>query len=262
MSGVDDKDGPHYAELLRLLGDVDSWLSRIDPDAYPPRPSPGSPLRADDERTSPYQLSHAVWHSLSHAVDHLNCLRTLLRDARVIHMYAPYSLLRSALENASAAVWMLQPARRPERVARRLRFAVTDIHNSEEVKRLTGSVGPRSKHERMEQVRDIAKRAGVEAGVLRKKAGYAEIVEAAGDAFGPGADGILVSWRICSGMTHGDLWPTFGVGQKVEVPGAPPGIGAFKVTANIQSLMCVTTFATHLTNLGWRLYDQRSRAPY
>jgi hypothetical protein len=40
---VDDKDTPHYAELVRVLGEVDGWLARIDPAAAPPRPPPGSP---------------------------------------------------------------------------------------------------------------------------------------------------------------------------------------------------------------------------
>jgi hypothetical protein len=180
---VDEVDRPHYAELLRRLDEVDGWLTRIDPDVDHAQPSPGSPVRTDDARTHPYELSHGAWHSLSHAVDHLNCLRVLLRDAGVIHMYAPYSLVRSALENASTAVWTLHPASRTERVAR-------------------------------------------------------------------------------SGITHGDLWTTIGVAERVELPGGSPTVGSFKISANIQTLMYVTTFATHTTSRGWHLYDERSRIPY
>jgi hypothetical protein len=98
VDNLDDTERPHYAELLRLLSEVNGWVARIDPQADPPQPAPGSPLRADDERTHPYQLSHAAWNSLSHPVDHLNCLHTLLREARQIHMYAPFSLVRAALK--------------------------------------------------------------------------------------------------------------------------------------------------------------------
>src|SRR4051812_2912986 len=108
--------------MLRLLGAVDGWLARIDPDADHHRPASGSPLSADDERTHPFQTSHAAWHALSHAADPLHCLRAVLRDAAAIHMYAPYALVRAALENASAAVWMLHPRGRIERVTRRLRY--------------------------------------------------------------------------------------------------------------------------------------------
>lgn len=262
MSSVDGTDAPHYKELLRLLGEVEGWLARIDPRVDHPQPAPGSPLCADDERTDPYQLSHAAWHSLSHAVDHLHCVRTLLRDAGVIHMFAPYSLVRSALENASAAVWLLRPTSRSERIGRRLRFAAVDIRNGEEAKRLTGQIGPRSEQEQMDQLREIAKRAGVdEAGAVRR-VGYKEIIQDATSTLVPGPNMILFSWRMCSGMTHGDLWPTLGVSERVELPGAPSGIGTFKITANVQALMYVTAFAIHLTRQGWQLYDQRSRPPY
>jgi hypothetical protein len=115
----------------------------------------------DDYRLHPYELRHAAWHSLSHAVDHLGCLRALLGDAKVVHMYAPFSLVRAALENACAAVWMLQPPRRADRLTRRLRFAVTDIRNGEQVKKLTRQPGPRTEQERMEELRTIASRAGL-----------------------------------------------------------------------------------------------------
>lgn len=186
---------------------------------------PGSALRADDQRTHPHQLSHAVWNSLSHAVDHLNCLHTLLRDARQIHMYAPYSLVRAALENASAAVWMLHPPGRADRVLRRLRFAVNDIRNGEEAKRLTGDLGPRTEQERIAQVRTIAERAGIGQTEAVRKAGYGEIVKAAGSALNPGADMIFFSWRMCSGIAHGDFWTLFPASDSVEIPGAPPGMG-------------------------------------
>src|SRR5258708_22160694 len=144
----------YLAELLRVLAEVDRWTSRIGSDVAPPGPQSGSALIGDDRHMHPHQLSHAAWSSLSHAVDHLHCLRSLLQDAHVIHMFAPYSLVRGALENASAAVWMLHPSSRIERVGRRLRLATTDIRHSEAAKQLVGQVGPRSKDERMAEVKE------------------------------------------------------------------------------------------------------------
>jgi hypothetical protein len=51
-----------------------------------------------------------------------------------------------------------QPPGRADRLGRRLRFAVTDIRNGEQVKQLTRQPGPRSEQERMEEVRAIAAR--------------------------------------------------------------------------------------------------------
>lgn len=150
---MEERDRPYYVELVRGLAAVDSWVNRIDPGANRQSAVPGSPLRADDDRTHPYELSHGAWHSLSHAVDHLHCLRSLVRDARVIHMYAPYSLIRAALENACAAVWMLSPSNRSERVTRRLRLAAVDIRNGEQAKELMGTVGPRSLEDRLGELK-------------------------------------------------------------------------------------------------------------
>jgi hypothetical protein len=111
----DDEDGKYLAKTLRVLSEAEAWVARTSAEAARLRPAPGSSLRGDDVQAFPYALSHAVWDALDHAVDHLTCLQALLRDARVIYRFAPYALVRGALENACAAVWMLEPSRRADR---------------------------------------------------------------------------------------------------------------------------------------------------
>lgn len=233
------------------------WVSRIDATADPPRPERGSPMHADDRRLAPYQLSHACWHSLSHAVDHLNCLRSLLQDAGVVHMYAPYTLVRGALENACASVWLLRPRSRAERVIRRLRFAVNDINHGEEAKALTGRQGPRSKGERIAQIRSIAKQCGVDENKAVKTAGYKEIINAASD----GNQLILLAWKLCSGIAHGDFWTTPAAAQMISMAEEPSEVGAFAVSARVGLLMQMTALAVNITSIGWQLYDQRCWSP-
>lgn len=258
---MDERDRPHYLEILRELSALDGWLARIDPDAADTRPASGSPLGADDGRTHPFQTSHAVWHALSHAVDPLNCLRSVLRDAGAIHMYAPYSLIRAALENASAAAWMLHPASRAERVIRRLRFAALDVRSGKRAIRLLDTT-VRPETERLDELRDIARRAGLDAAAAVRHVAYGEIVEEAGKALSPDSQAVLFVWRLCSGITHGDLWTTLNAAERVELPGAPAGMVSLKITANVEKLKFAASIATHMTKLGWRLYDERSRAPY
>jgi hypothetical protein len=100
---MDDEDGRYLWELLGILGDSSAWAARTSTAARYVDPAPGSPMRRDDNRAHPYELSHAAWHSLGHAVDHLCCLRALLGDAKVVPMYAPFSLVRAVLENACSA---------------------------------------------------------------------------------------------------------------------------------------------------------------
>jgi hypothetical protein len=248
--------------MLHLLGQVDGWLARIDPDTDYPRPTGGSPLHSDDERTHPFQTSHAAWHALSHAIDPLHCLRSVLRDAHTIHMYAPYALIRAALENASAAVWMLHPSSRTERITRRLRLSALDVQNGERALRPLGNSTLPPERERLDKLRDIASQAGANPDKAVRHISYREIVEEAGKALASGAPATLFVWRLCSGITHGDFWTTINAAEQIELPGAPAGMVSLKITADIEKLKFATTVATHMAMLGWRLYDERSRAPY
>jgi hypothetical protein len=259
---VDEQDRPHYDELLRLLDQVDGWLARIDPDADRSRPAGGSPLHTDDDRTHPFQTSHVAWHSLSHAVDALHCLRSVLGEARTIHMYAPYALIRAALENASAAVWMLHPGNRVERITRRLRFRALDVCSGERALRPVGYSTLPPKSDLLNGLRDIAKRAGADADDAVRHVGYREIVNEAGKALASGALATVFVWQLCSGMTHGDFWSTINAAEQIELPGAPAGMVSLKIMADVQKLKFAATVATDMTKLGWRLYDARSRAPY
>lgn len=149
--------------------------------AHGPRAT-GTHLAVGDLRQRlPERLASA---SLDHCTADLGLTRmwALLHDARIVHMYAPYTLVRGALENACASVWMLQPPDRTERILRRLRFAVNDINHGEEARDLTGQAGPRTKAQRLAQVRQIARQSGADEALAVKPVGYKEIVRTAGDS--------------------------------------------------------------------------------
>ncbi len=83
---------------------------------------------------------------------------------------------------------------------------------------------------------------------------------APGAARGPAASMIYLSWKLCSGMAHGDFWTTWSAAQRVALPGAPDGVGTFKIEANVKMLMHVTTLATQMTKQGWQPILQRHPA--
>jgi hypothetical protein len=253
---VADPDAAHYADLVLSLSALDPWLARMDLRALIARPSVGSAMASDDQRLNPYQISHAAWSSLSHAVDHLECMRALVRDVRVIHRYAPYTLLRAGLENACCAVWMLQPSSRRERITRRLRLAVNDIEQGEAAREITKQKGPRTKGERLQQVSEIARLHGVDASP--RPVGYGRIVESVGDA----DKVVLLAWKTCSGQAHGDLWSQVAGARMTELPGASVDIGSFAVTANVGLLEQMTAITLAMITQGWTLYDQRCRSPW
>jgi hypothetical protein len=256
---VDDAEKPLYDETLDLLGRIDLWVQRMDPASGHPGPKAGSALEDDDQRVHPYEISHAAWHALSHAVDHLHMLRVALRDGKTINMYAPFTLLRAATENAAAAVWLLAPDNQTERILRRLRFAAGDIRQGEKVKTLLGSSGPRAEQVRLDDLRKIAAAEGISAVEAVKPIGYERIIEAATRDTRAKADLGRFIWRMCSGIAHGDLWATIGTTTRVDLPGAPAGMKHLRVSANMQALLLATMFAFESTALGWQLFDLRQR---
>ncbi|MFC0504957.1 hypothetical protein [Micromonospora costi] len=249
-----------FEEMFRHLDRIEPWLKRMDPSGPYDRPQERSALSRDDKETHPHRISHAAWHALSHAVDHLNCLRALLRDAHTMHMYAPYSLARAALENACAAVWLLAPEDRTERILRRLRLAALDIRGGEAARRLLSDApGPRSEEERVEELREIARQRSVNPKAAVQRLSYAEIVKVAGDTSPAGSVPVQFTWRMCSAIAHGDLWATLNVVSREEVPGAPAGLVGMRITANVETLSFAVRLALDMTNAGRRLYDERSR---
>ncbi|MEV0453901.1 hypothetical protein [Catellatospora methionotrophica] len=259
---MEDDDRPHYLALLRSLELIEPWLKRMDPESGRMQPGARSPLLGDDNRLHPYETSHATWHSLSHAVDHLHLLQTVLRDARVIHMYAPYSLIRGALENAAAAVWMLEPSARSGRLVRRMRLAAADIRNGEKAKELIGHTGPRPLQGRLDDLRKIAANEALDEKQALARVGYEEIVREAGRHTIAGDVLACLVWKVSSGIAHGDLWTTLNVSDRMELPGAPPGIAHLRITANMEMLKTCVAITIEMTALGWHLLDMRSRSPY
>src|SRR5688572_8074481 len=91
----------------------------------------GSSLAGDDRATDPYQTSHVMRWCITAAADHLHAVKTLVVDAHVLHVAAPASLARVALENAATAVWVLGPTSREERVIRTLRWYARNFRDAD-----------------------------------------------------------------------------------------------------------------------------------
>jgi hypothetical protein len=91
----------------------------------------GSSLAGDDAAADPYQVSHVIRMCLTAGTDHLHAVKVLVVDQHVVHVAAPASLARGALETLAAAYWVLQPAQRDERVTRSLRWHAKNMRDAE-----------------------------------------------------------------------------------------------------------------------------------
>jgi hypothetical protein len=258
-------------KLLELLERAKPWeeLTGNPSDAW--RVQAGSALAGDDAKTNPYQLSHAAWHALTVAVDHLHCLRSSLagklegdRLSVRIHTHAQSSLVRGAIENGARAVWLLGPATRLLRVKRRLSLEAMEVRHSYRLRELAKAPAPRTQDQREKQLRDLAIAAGVPDPDVKKalkSPQYSDIVREAGDLTVLGADLAAVIWSGCSSIAHGDLSGTLGMLDK-EILARDKGIAYTRVTGSISGLYWTTAGAVRMIEHGFNLYRQRAARHY
>lgn len=258
---MNDEERADFQRLAESLEVVDDWAERISVDGDRPAVAARSPLAGDDRRSAPYGVSWGVWHSLSHAVDHLHCLRDVLLDAQMLHIYAPYTLLRGAVENAAAAAWVLAPASRDARVTRRLRLAAVDMRNGTAAAQLIGATPPRALDDRLQDLRDLARRDGLEEKEVVRQVSYAEIVRTVGEELPGTANLPLLIWKACSAVAHGDLWATVNV-TELERLDEVEGMVGNRVSASVRTLSFMAALTVRLTETAWSLYDRRGQPPY
>jgi hypothetical protein len=122
-----------------------------------------------------------------------------------------FTLFRAILEPLAAAVWMLGPAARDERVLRATRLAIYEHSKSTPLKRMDGSVDPREQRLFDEQRADIeqvcaAMKYDLDAlSSRRKMLGPTEFVRGARD-FIPGVgDEFFYYWTVCSRYSHAQM---------------------------------------------------------
>jgi hypothetical protein len=268
---VDAEEQQDLRKLLELVERAKPWeeLTSNPSDAW--QAQAGSALAGDDAKTNPYQLSHAAWHALTVAVDHLHCLRSSLagdlkgdRLSVRIHTHAQSSLIRGAIENGARAVWLLGPTRRLIRVTRRLSLEAMEIHHSYQLRELVGAPARRTQDQRKKQLQDLAVAAGVP-GLDVKKAlrppRYSEIVREGGDLTVLGAELTEVIWRGCSSIAHGELSGTLGMLDK-EILARDKDIAYARVTGSISGLYWTTAGAVRMIGHGFDLYSQRATRHY
>jgi hypothetical protein len=258
------------AELINLLERAVGWQKRTGVDPSASAVDPGSALAGDDRRTDPHHLSHAAWHALTISADHLHCLHSAIvgdqghnPSSVRLHIYAPFTLLRAGLENAATAVWLLSPAQRKERILRRLRLAAANVWNSEKIGNLIGTPPKRTRDERLDELRRIAKTCGIAEIDAVKNPGHEEVVRAAGEATFHDGDLAVVLWKGCSGLAHGDIWATLSMLDR-EVRQHPSASNVFnaEITAPTAGLVAVLKHTVFILDRGFALFDRLARRQY
>ena len=187
-------------------------------------PKPRSVMGVDDRLTVPVQLSHAVGYAISVAVDNLKALIALLetKDGLVIYQVAQYPLLRSAIESAAVAVWLLGPEDRQTRILRLLKVRMDEvIYDQALIKRMAAD-HEGDTHEERSKANEMRRRARDKRREMtaalatiathrdiayedyeKGQPGWFQLIdEAAQYAFAARKDIAASTWMALSGLTH------------------------------------------------------------
>jgi hypothetical protein len=245
-------------QLHQLFGIVDRWVTE-DKQHGGLSVEPGSALARDDRETNPYHLSHAVIHGLAGALDHLDCLRTLIQTASSLHTFAPFTLNRAALEGAAVAVWLLAPANRDERIRRRLVLAT---QNARDVEGVTAAMGGTSSvTDRLDKIRDVARRRPNldPDGIVGPPPGLGRIVGEAGADCAIGSELALTCWKACSGITHSRQWASIALLDREELDRLANVINV-RLTASFSNVLSMTAVSIWLSTEARRLFGERGSA--
>jgi hypothetical protein len=278
---ADDDEQKHLQALLAWGKGVEKLHKRYFSD--PPPLHAGSQILSDDAALRPYHMSHEVSQRLSVAVDCLDGLRVMTIDAQgfpvILRTFAPYPLLRSAIENACAVAWLLEPVDEFTRVTRRFELWARshDARNDVEkiVKANADKKSPAHDPRGWSRDTDFIERMRV-AGVpkvdkilrdpKRNTTSTTRMVDAGAAALAKGSRGAYeshhyaVTWRALSGASHGDLWALMSLPDR-DIVGEPDPetdrVGA-RVYMTASKMALWTDVATKAVKRAIGMYD-RSR---
>lgn len=253
--------------LLDVLAVVENWEQLTGQPSEAWKVGAGSDLARDNTATYPYHVSSSAWWAITAAVSHASCLRDSLfvwQDATHatvrLHTHGQLTLLRGALENASLAIWLLEPDDQATRVLRRLQQERSEVKALERMQALMGSVSERiTMQERMEKLSSLARSAGTDPAKIKQgQPGYQDIVEAAGAHVPSGPQAAVVVWKACSAIAHGEFRALPNYLASEVLGQAAPGVGLHRVTANVQLIVVGTQIAIATTKAAFALYSRRA----
>jgi hypothetical protein len=249
-----DEEKAAFVQLERFFGLIDQWQADGGRSL---EVQPGSPFAGDDKASHPFEVSHAAQYSNLVAVDHLHSLRMLVQEAKSLHLFAPYTLTRAAIEAAATAVWLAAPRLRDERIRRRLALLTRNARDTDSVTVLVGQ--PSELQDQYKRIKEIAgRRPNLDpGGIVGTPPGMESIVRDGGAECAVGAYGALVAWKVCSGITHGRIWAGINLSDRQELTRVAD-VANVHMTARAGNVALMTGVSVAFTAEARRLFTLRA----
>jgi hypothetical protein len=246
-----DRKWREVAAIIEHLND----LASDHPNAF--AVDPGSSLGSDDRASGPFCVSVVLNSCLNAGIDHLHALKSLILDAGLLHLSAPFSLARGGLENFAAATWVLAGHSRDERVERALRWHAQNVKDGHRALGAVDIRGSRPLAAQWALLDEVADRHNLGRSY---RAGYtsSRAVQAAEAAFPDLRLGVAFPWQLCSGFAHGRPWAFHGASQRDELEDADPLMVTLRLSATLSTVLHPTLAAVELVQSFLLLYDERA----
>lgn len=117
---------------------------------------------------------------------------------------------------------------------------------------------------RLDRVKEIAVRAGLDPKLAVKRPDNLEVIHAARKHIGGDEDTerhTEALWRACSGAAHGDAWAGLSLHDK-EVRSRDGHVATLEMTASTRQFVTITSETFVVINSAHNLFDLRNRSPY
>jgi hypothetical protein len=246
-------------------------------------PTKKSQLAADDRVTGWVQLSHQVKGYLNMAADSIRAILEMLLPAGELQLplQAHYPLIRTALEAAAYAKWILEPDSQIERVRRSISGRATDLRedsrlytaqrtaillydpslavemeraDAQEVEKVTATKA---------ELRRIAETLGIEWGTVAGGApGTVTIMGRVGAAGKVPGEYAASVWKILSGLSHPSASRFVHHAHIEELSESEDGVVHARITASLNHTHQGLLVAQGLFLSALELYKLRMLAPH
>jgi hypothetical protein len=147
-------------------------------------------------------------------------------------------------------------------LARRFRWLLADARNRDKLLEVIESTHRPNYANRLQAVTELAAARGIELSECVKPCGFGGIMRAAAPAMNLKPEGAEATWRMLSGMTHGDSWATLGLGEQERLASEAVGVLSYRLTTSLDRLASFCQVVAGCLGTAYELFQQRRQAQF
>jgi len=219
---------------------------------------------ADDDRNTSYApLSFNALSLDATATDHLGTLQKFIVTTRGgIPPLAGYTLIRTAIEASSIALWLMGGGTKDKRILNTLRLVLDNRIDNENFAARMGTTDPaKNKHvrTRLEEIRDA--RPSLRKSAIKPMPSATSIIESSQGYVKKRSQYTgIQTWIACSGVAHANYGTNLILLERKQVGHGSPTGGTFHMTSSVSVLSSMFEVAVDFLEAARLMYEANSKA--